>query len=379
MDPLLTSSLRADLFTRYRIRPLESRFAVRIRAFLAWLWHLIHLIRSEARSRVRLAPSRRWRAWRQGFSSRSFVIYRLDATDSRQYLSDYAETKTHRINAPFNDLFQNKLLASQVMELHGLRHPRVRAFLHAGRVHALNEPRGPDRLEDWLPRVLGESEPLVLKPLRGGNGAGIMFLSRTGADFAINGVATRLVDICELLSALEHYLVTDYVRQADYAARVYARTTNTVRILTLWDWAAGAPFIAAATHRFGTARSFPVDNWHGGWGGLSAKIDLATGVLGPGATLSSDGKLCWHERHPDSEAPIQGVSVPFWPETTAAVLGIAGRLPYAPAVGWDLVITNTGCSCLEGNSPPGTYVWQVHDPLLADPRVRRFYQAHGII
>jgi hypothetical protein len=307
------------------------------------------------------------------------VLYRLDATDPRQYLSDYAETKTHRVNAPFNDLFQNKLLAAQVMELLGLPHPRVRAFLHGGRVHALNETSGPDRLEDWLPRVLDDGEPLVLKPLRGGAGTGIIFLSRTGATFAINGVASRLVDICEFLSTLEHYLVTDFVRQADYAARMYALTTNTVRILTLWDWEAGAPFIAAATHRIGTARSFPVDNWHGGWGGLSAKIDVATGVLGPGATLSSDGKLCWHERHPESGAPVQGVHVPFWPETAAAVLGIAGRLPYAPAVGWDLVITDTGCCCLEGNSPPSTLVWQVHDPLLADPRVRRFYEAHGII
>ncbi len=348
--------------------------------FLTWLWAVGQVIRGELRTRVRLSPGRRWWAWRHGFSSRSYVIYRLDTADPRQYLSDYAETKTHRINEPFNILFRNKLLFSQFMDLFGLSHPRVYAVLHGGRVHALSNTLTTSRLEDWLRNVLDEARSLVLKPLLGGDGAGIVFLSRRDGVFTINGVSAPLSDICAFLSALDHdYLVTDLVRQAGYAARVYPRTTNTARILTLWDVEAGTPFIAAAVHRFGTERSFPVDNWHGGWGGLCAKIDLVTGVLGPAATLSSGGQLCWYARHPESGAPIQGVCVPAWPETTAAILRVAERLPYAPAIGWDLVVTDTGCCLLEGNSPPNTFVWQVHEPLLADPRVRHFYQEHKIV
>ena len=85
-----------------------------------------------------------------------------------------------------------------------------------------------------------------------------------------------------LLAPLRRYLITEFVVQAPYAASIYPHTTNMVRILTLWDLAVGRPFLAAAVHRFGTARSAPVDNWHGGWGGLSARIDLDSGVLGPG-------------------------------------------------------------------------------------------------
>ena len=51
----------------------------------------------------------------------------------------------------------------------------------------------------------------------------------------------------------------------------------------------------------------------------------------------------------------------------------------APAIAWDLVVTRDGCSVLEGNGPPDVFVWEVHTPLLADPRVRRFYEDHGVI
>lgn len=95
--------------------------------------------------------------------------------------------------------------------------------------------------------------------------------------------------------------------------------------------------------------------------------------------VSDAGRLCWHERHPESGAAIAGVRVERWAETSATVLAAAARLPEAPAIGWDLVVTDDGCCFLEGNSPPGPFVWQVHGPLLVDPRVRRFYETHGVV
>lgn len=359
----------------YRIAPLPSRFPARVLDVLTWLWYLGSLVQRELRPAVHLALAQRWRAWRRGFQAQSFVIYRLDAHAPRDYLSDYAITKTYRINGPFNSLFRDKLVFSEIMTRLGVPHPRTHALLHQGRVHALDGNLTPGPLDHWLRDLLEVERRLVLKPALGGMGTGLIFLTRTDDAFDINGLPLSLADLRALLAGLEYYLVTEFVQQADYAATVYPRTTNTLRVLTLWDRAVGAPFIAAAAHRFGTTRSFPVDKWPLG---ISAKLDADTGELGPGATLSAEGRLCWFERHPESNTPVQGVRVPFWPETRATILRLAAHLPYAPAVGWDLVITERGCSCLEGNSPPATGVWQVHRPLLADPRVRRFYNEHGV-
>lgn len=370
----------ADPYAAYRIEPPRPPTAPRIKAALSWTARMLRLVRGEIRSPIPLPLAKRWRGWRHGFGAKSYVIYDLDAHDPRLYLSDYATMLLiERVNGPFNALVANKLGFARLMALHGLRHPRVHAFLDRGSVHDLGDARPPAGVSDWLAGRLEVGRAVVLKPAAGGEGRGIVFLARGRAGLSLNGVPAPADAAAAFLSTLRRYLITEFVRQADYAASVYPQTTNTVRILTLWDTETGAPFIAAAAHRFGTARSAPVDNWHGGWGGLSAKIDPGSGGLGPGATLSDGGRLCWHDRHPESGAPIAGVRIEQWAETAATVLGAAARLPEAPAIGWDLVVTDEGCCFLEGNSPPGAFVWQVHAPLLADPRVRRFYEAHGIV
>lgn len=371
---------RSGPHAKYRITPARSSRAPRAKAVIGWAARAAWLVRRELRSRAELSLARRWRGWRHGFGATSYVIYDLDRHDPSQYLSDYAVWfRIEGVNGVFNAVVDNKLAFARIMTLHGFPSPRVHAVLDRGRVHDLAGLVPDSSAHAWLAQHPAAGRPLVLKPAAGGRGQGIIFLGRDAAGHLVNGVRASLADVDALLASLRGYLVTDFVVQAPYAARIYPHTTNTVRILTLWDLEAGRPFIAAAAHRFGTARSAPVDNWHGGLGGLSARIDLETGVLGPGATFSSAGRLCWHERHPDSGVPIAGIRVDRWPETRAIVLSAAASLPEAPAIGWDLVITDEGCSFLEGNSPPGPYVWQVHAPLLADPRARSFYEAHGVV
>jgi len=371
--------MRSPLLARYRITPVEKPRAPRLKAFLTGGSRMLRFVRMEIRSATPLSLAERCRGWRLGFGSGSYVLYQLDRRDPRDYLSDMAvQLRTDRVNGLFNAIVRNKLVFARTMALHGFRHPRVHAWLDAGRVHDLEGGRPMSTVRDWLAR-LGPGEPAVLKPVAEGQGQGILFLTRTAEGFILNGVAIGQADLDVLLSALRRYLITEFVVQAPYAADVYPATTNTVRILTLWDLALARPFIAAAAHRFGSARSAPVDNFHSGWGGLSARIDLDSGRLGPGATFSDTGYLTWHERHPESGALIAGARVECWGETAAAVLAAASCLPEAPAIGWDLAVTAAGCCFLEGNTPPGMAVWQVHGPLLADPRVRRFYEAYSVV
>jgi hypothetical protein len=176
-----------------------------------------------------------------------------------------------------------------------------------------------------------------------------------------------------------YFLVTEFVRQAVYAKMIYPRTTNTVRLLTIWDRTKEMPIIAAASQRIGTERSYPLDNFHGGVGGLSARIDVDSGELGPGAHLSKSGRLVHLSDHPETGGKIEGTKVPHWRDIKKKVSAAASHFAGSPYIGWDLVVTEEGCSFLEGNSPPGTAVWQVHSPLLMNPLVRRFYREHSML
>jgi hypothetical protein len=368
------------LYHTYHIKPPPLMRLRRLDGIGHRLDRLTHLARLEITGGRRSPWRRRWRAWRHGFTSGIWALYELDRHDPGLYLSEVTGLRTfEQINGRFNAFVNNKLGFAHTLTVLGLRVPALLAYLHRGVVSPLDGQSAPRPVAEWLADARATPASVVLKPALGGAGVGIVFLERLATGLTLNGIPAPPDDAVRLCAALDSYLVVERIHQADYAAAVYPHTTNTVRVLTLWDPAAGAPFVAAAAHRFGASGSFPVDNWQGGRGGLSAAIEVDTGVLGAGAMSRGAAGIAWHERHPETGGPIAGVRVPHWEATVASLLGAARRLPMAPSIGWDLVVTDGGPCVLEGNSPPATYVWQVHRPLLADPRARRFYRHAGVV
>lgn len=181
------------------------------------------------------------------------------------------------------------------------------------------------------------------------------------------------------LTGLDRQVVTGFVTQGRYGAALFPDTTNTMRIVTLVDPDTHEPFIARAVQRIGNARSFPVDSFSLGQGGLCALVDIASGRLGPGAMIEKNRQVSWHEHHPETGAAISGVKIPNWPDIHRGVLQCARRFAFVPCIAWDIAITEPGFTAIEGNSATGVRVLQVHGPLLADPRVRRFYAHHGVV
>jgi hypothetical protein len=367
------------LYATYRIKPPPLMRLRRLDGIGHRLDRLTHLCRLEVAGGRRAPWRRRLKAWRHGFTSGVWALYQLDRHDPGLYLSEVTGLRTfEQINGRFNAFVNNKLGFAHTLSLLGQRVPEQYAYLHRGVASPLDGRGSPQPVARWLEDAVGP-ESAVLKPAIGGAGVGIVFLERAAESFRLNGIAAPMEDVVRLCRALDSYLVIERVHQAAYAAAVYPHTTNTVRVLTLWDPESGTPFVAAAVHRFGSSGSFPVDNWQAGRGGLSAAIDVDTGVLGPGASAGAASGPTWHERHPETGGRIAGVPVPHWERTIAGLVSVARRLPMAPSIGWDLVITDDGPCVLEGNSPPATYVWQVHRPLLADPRARRFYRHAGVV
>jgi hypothetical protein len=138
----------------------------------------------------------------------------------------------------------------------------------------------------------------------------------------------------------------------------------------------GEAFVATAVHRFGNKDSIPVDNWSRG--GLSSRIDLETGELGPGATYPRHGEVIFHDDHPDTGTRIRGVCIPGWSQLKHRLLDMAQAWSFIPYVGWDIIVADDDTWLLEGNNYSDVNLLQVHGPLLRDPRVRRFYRYHGV-
>ncbi len=360
------------------VAPVPVSLAMRLERPVRWLRKMVAFVQEEWRSPVRLPWALTWRAWCLGFTRRTCLYYDLDRNDPSDYLSDYQQNvRTPSINGPMNDIVFSKLGFHLLMRWCGGPCPRLLAVIRDGVV--LPSEGGVARdTRRWLEARLAEEGRLVMKPVRAFKGYGFMALAQNPAGWTLNDVPVEPDEATALVRSLDNYIVTTYAQQAAYAREIYPRTANTVRMLTLWDIDEHRPFVAAVAHRFGTSRSGPVDNWRGGMGGLSASIDPETGRMGRGATFEN-GQLTWHLKHPETDAKIAGVVVTRWDELRDAILALAARLAFAPDLAWDVVVTDEGFEILEVNGASGMVLFQVHRPLLADPRVRRFYEHYGVV
>jgi len=126
----------------------------------------------------------------------------------------------------------------------------------------------------------------------------------------------------------------------------------TVRVMTCRN-ERGEYEVTNAAFRMAQGNNVVVDNFHAG--GILAKVDIGTGVLG----RATDGAMAlgpgtgWCERHPQTGGQILGRRLPLWPQ----VLDLARRA-HATAfsdqvvIGWDIAILDDGPRLIEGNKGP---------------------------
>lgn len=340
--------------------------------------------------------------WRNGFLSPSSVIYDFETHDPEEYLSDLQREFTARINAPFGAALDNKLLFHWLMRPFEETLPEVYGYIDGPRVHSV-ELTSDDANEDGVSlatatgdeavltrsssRVVStvdwfESSPhpeagVVLKPNAGSGGKGVYLCERKNGSYRINGESYRDSEFERFIEGLDNYLITEFVEQADYSDAVFSGSSNTIRVLTMWDSDAEEAFVAAASHRIGTERSQPTDNWSSG--GLSAAVDVETGRLSAGLQFPYDGSMTEYSNHPDTGARIAGREVTNWTEIRDTIVGMADDFSQIPYIGWDVIPTDDGFRIIEANNCSGVRLFQIHQPLLTDPRVRRFYERHDVL
>ena len=369
----------ARRMARVRAMPVDARSALRKR------WRVMTDYRKFLRKEFRWEVSPRQRRplwWRRGFLSRSVTLYELDRNDPTDYVTDVQRyTRTKRMVHPhLQEVLDNKFTFFLLMNQLGLSSdvvPLLGLYVRGG-VHVFpSDERVP--LKEFLSARLEQDRKVFVKPIRGAEGRWVRAIRKTTDGYVMNGEKVTLADIRAWIERRARPMLFEAgVPQHEFQTRLNPEATNTVRVLTMPDMdRSREPFIAVAVHRIGTALSGHIDNWT--QGGLSAKIDVETGRLSRAGQLPDVRRPIWHDQHPDTGVQIAGEHVPYWEETRQLVLDGAKRLSFMEYIGWDIIISPTGPVILEANINTGLNVLQVHGPLLADPRVRRYYEKRGAI
>jgi hypothetical protein len=304
-----------------------------------------------------------------GFFESSYILYNFKQNDPKKYVTDFQENvKLQSLNRG-NQTLENKVYFAEIVKNHVLT-PKTLGFIFNGLYYPLsNGVQGHDFFGELQSR-----QRLMLKQIDGDGGLGIFRIDYDNGNFIINNKPSSFEDVNKLVKSLDRYFISDVITQTGYASKIYPRTVNTVRFVTMMSPETKEPFIAAVAHRIGNNGSFPVDNC--AKGGFTARVCPETGTLSKAITTKVYTKdLNWITHHPDTGSPIEGVVIPNWDKIKNKILDIASLFPFLPCVGWDVVIQeDSQMYILEGNNSPDLKLHQVHEPLLANEKVKAFYE-----
>jgi hypothetical protein len=216
----------------------------------------------------------------------------------------------------------------------------------------------PDILDGDSPEWEGD---LYEKPARGSQGKGIRRWRRQ-EDGSWTCGSTRARDRGELLA-----LVSDAARKDIHMLQprrhnhpdldwVRDGPISTIRITTLRPVGGGRVEYMRPVMRIPREGAW-VDNVH--QGGFPAPVDVATGTIQPMRNYWGLSDGMGTALHPDTDRPVAGVVVPFWPEALELCREAQEAFASRPSVGWDVGIDAEGPFLLEMNGMWGCDLMQV--------------------
>ena len=317
-----------------------------------------------------------------GFYSDESKLYDFKKYNRKDFLSDFQMCcKAVQINTGYTEVLNNKLVFSRFIE--GFMNiPRNYGYIYNNRIYFLEpDMEAESGLEhaDNIGRLkflLKENKSMMAKLFDAGSGKGIFKLEMKENEIFINNKKASDDEILEMIKKCHNYQLCEFINQAEYSKKIFARTCNTVKFLTMIDPDSGEAFLVRAFHRFGTEKSFPVDNL--GHGSCLSNIDVETGIMGPTYTIK-DNSLCWITTHPDTGEAIDGVAVTDFHKVAKDILNVHNKISYIKYIAWDVVLQDDGYIVLEGNANTDMAGIQPFEPILLNERVRRFYQYHKVV
>lgn len=312
--------------------------------------------------------------WTKGFLSTHPMPYNFNKYKYSDYISDIENIKLGYLNYPYGRIIRDKLVFSNFFNTY-FNTPEVYCIINNGKIDPVNLKMNISSEADLLKLI--KNKKLVLKPIFGTHGKGVLVIENTGFEqFKLNKDFIKEDELKKIIKTLDQYFVSEFIEQGDFSKHFFENTTNTIRITTFCDPAKPTAFIPYAYMRFGTPKTIPVDNRASG--GLISFVDLSTGKL-TDAIQVREGKTVYLDNHPDSGMRIKDVEVPEWNKIIDFFRNLGGAIkPFIKVAGWDVVLTNDSFYVIEGNNGPDLVFQGADKPIAKDPDVLRFLKYYKI-
>lgn len=248
-------------------------------------------------------------------------------------------------------ILRDKFVFAQFLSGLGLPTPAVLAVCNRDFVTWLQDMRALPLGSLWDDRLTLDG---FCKRATGNQGKGVFPLRAAGGEVFSGDQPLTLTQLQQTLDGT--YLIQERIQQHPKMSALHPDSVNTLRLMTFNQGGTVEAFSAAV--RIGT-RGSRVDNWAAG--GLVVGVDLASGRLGEeGFFKPGHGTRVLH--HPDTQVRFAGFELPHYHEAVELACRLHRQLYGIHSIGWDIAITPSGPSFIEGNDD-----WEGGFPMILEP------------
>lgn len=337
--PLIKLARQASLMKR--------RFTLPIRLFTSGF------IRSESyypelpqKSRFRIAMELLGHIMKYGSIEWHYFSYGFDVKglhDKKDYVDDgwflwkCAMLNSVLVNHDYTCILRDKDLFATLLTTWGFETPHTIACVRSAKDG-----------EEVISKLLSNKGAFFCKPLDGQCGGGVFRLVVSDDGAAIDGEKMAYGDAEKILRerfSQSAYLIQTLVVQHPEVSKIYDKSVNTIRLITVYDKKNNKVVPLSALLRVGVNGS-TIDNWASG--GMVIGIDMGTGRLMPYG-LYKHGNGTKTDCHPNTGTVFKGFIIPFFKEAVEKAVDLHTHLLPMVVIGWDIAITPNGPVFIEGN------------------------------
>lgn len=315
---------------------------------------------------------RAWCWWR-GLHTYRAPLYRLDdPVDGPLYITDRELYRNGDLNSPLTYSLNDKLSFWSLIRTQTTHMAPALGLISRGRFFPLD---GGGPVEPVAAAIKRWRGTFYLKPWMGTGGVDTEYVQCSDGSLLRNRRPSSPDDVAAAVG-MRIYLVTAEIQQGAYSRAVQPGTSNTIRLLTVFDTETHRAHVVAAVQNFGRGGGpTPVDHWYRT--GAVCDVDLETGVLGCGVLFPTDKIRRDVEVHPETGVQMRGLKIPRWQEVRDEIERVATAVGFLPYIGWDVLVTDDSFFILEGNARSALGLLQLQRPLMANPHVRQLLKRRG--
>lgn len=164
-----------------------------------------------------------------GFLADQYMLYDLKHNEKAEYLSEFDWYRSRYINEPFDFAFNNKVICAEILK----QYIRVAENLFIKNKGILYDFKSGLKGNQDVLESLQKRKKLIMKPFALGKGNGVHLLHYNDQKIYIDEKESDEQEFFKLLDDKNEYIVCEFIEQHSYADKLFDKTANTIRLITM--------------------------------------------------------------------------------------------------------------------------------------------------